>query len=284
MRRFPSDPLRALAWRTHALPRRAAARVGAAVSVEGVDLAEGGAGKLVQPRAGGPLPGVVVSPPIHAGVDALLGYSCVVSAAEIARLGFVVALHDPAGRGSRAHLPEDFGGPVHQAELLATIRALRAHPSCTGSVGVLSLSLGIAAAVGALASDPGLAAWLLDWEGPSDREIVTSGGAKLAPAAGHAMTDDRYWHPREATRRLREIGCGYARLQADPDHAQPGELRHATRMLRAAEGLPWLQVNDHPRGVVPTRPSWLRGGPLAANAAILAKLRGYRERESAPAP
>jgi hypothetical protein len=143
-------------------------------------------------------------------------------------------------------------------------------------VGVLSLSLGIAAAVGALAADPGIATWLLDWEGPSDREIITSGATLLAPSAGHAMTDDRYWHPREATRRLREIGCGYVRLQADPDHAQPGELRHAARMLHAAGGLPWFQVNDHPRGLHPGRPSWLRGGPLAANAAIVRKLGALR--------
>jgi hypothetical protein len=46
-------------------------------------------------------------------------------------------------------------------------------------VGVLSLSLGASAVADALAGEAGLAAIWSDWEGPSDREIITAGGTRL---------------------------------------------------------------------------------------------------------
>jgi hypothetical protein len=119
----------------------------------------------------------------------------------------------------------------------------------------------------------------VDWEGPCDREIITSGGTSLVPAAGHSLDDDTYWLPREAVRRVGELRCGYVRLQAWPDHAQPDELRHARRMVAAARAgrLPWFQVNDEPRGEAPERPHWIAGGPWASNRAILRKLRALRD-------
>jgi hypothetical protein len=47
------------------------------------------------------------------------------------------------------------------------------------------------------------------------------------------------------------------------------------RMIHAAAAgdLPWFQINDHPRGEVPPRPIWLPCGRLAANQAILRKVR-----------
>lgn len=236
-------------------------------------------GARVRPTGAGPLPAVVVSPAIHQGVDALLSRAAVVSADEIARLGFVVYVHDPAGRG-KSWGEEDYGGPEHQDDLRAAFAAALTDPACNGAVGVLSLSLGVAAAAGALARWPEAmpARWLVDWEGPCDREIITAGGTLMLPAQGHGLDDDAYWFPREARRHVGQLRCGYVRLQAVPDHAQPGEVRHAERMLRAAaQGeLPWFQVNDHPRGEVPGRVSWAPGGPLAANRLVLAKLRNLR--------
>ena len=118
----------------------------------------------------------------------------------------------------------------------------------------------------------------MDWEGPCDREIITSGGTMLVPAAGHSLDDEAWWRPREAVLGVGSVRCGYVRLQALPDHAQPQETRHAHRMLCAARKgtAPWVQVNDHPRGQVPERPLWARGGPLAANALILRKLAALR--------
>ena len=100
----------------------------------------------------------------------------------------------------------------------------------------------------------------------------------MAPAMGHSLEDEDYWEPREAARHVERLSCPYLRLQAESDHAQPGELRHALRMLQGAQrgALPWFQINDHPRGQLPPRVRWIANGQLAANRAILQKLRGLR--------
>lgn len=236
------------------------------------------AAQLIRPKGAGPLPGLVVSPAIHQGIEALSGRGAVVDGAELASLGFAVLLHDPAGRGA-SWGEEDFGGPEHQDDVRVCVRSLAANPACTGRVGLLSLSLGVAAAVGAAARWPELPIdWLVDWEGPCDREIITAGGTRLEPAAGHPLDDDDYWASREAVRGVTWLRCGYLRLQAFPDHAQPEELRHARRMVHAAARGParFVQLNDHPMGQVPARPDWLAGGAWAANRAILSALRRLR--------
>lgn len=271
----------ALAWRSAAAFRRARAIAHAGdVRSEPVELSSTTgyrlAARLVRPAADGPHPGLVVSPAIHQGVAALIGTGAVVDAGELARLGFAVLVHDPAGRGD-SWGEEDFGGPEHQDDVRVAIGALAAHPGCDGRVGVLSLSLGVAAAAAALARWPELPVpWLVDWEGPCDREVITAGGTRMEPAAGHTLDDDGWWAPREAVRHVGRLRCGYVRLQALPDHAQPQETRHARRMMVAAAGAAWRQLNDHPRGELPDRPAWNAGGPLAANRAILAKLATLR--------
>ena len=141
-------------------------------------------------------------------------------------------------------------------------------------IGIVAISLGVAMAIGAAAgahNPPTPVAWVLDWEGPCDREIITAGGSKLAPAMGHSLDDEDYWQPREAVRHVGNMACGYVRLQSRVDHAQPGELRHAQRMLAAAEAgsTPWFQLNQHRRDERPVKPNWLAPGQLAANRALL---------------
>jgi dipeptidyl aminopeptidase/acylaminoacyl peptidase len=217
-----------------------------------------------------------VSPAIHQGRDALDTGDSIVTADELARLGYAVLTHDPAGRGG-SWGEEDFGGPEHQDDLRVAGEALQREGNVTG-FGVLSLSYGVVAAVAALARWPEAlpARWLVDWEGPSDREIITTGGTRLVPAAGHALDDEDYWQPREPIRHLAAVRCGYLRLQAWPDHAQGREIRHAERMVRAANMLPWWQLNDHPRNTLPPRPNWLPGGPWAANQTVLRRLADLR--------
>lgn len=276
---------RALQWRVQVVQRKAAARMARTplvreeltlLSTAGYQLSA----CLTRPRGADRLPGVVINPGIHQGRREVEGFAAVVNAAEVARLGFVVLTFDPAGRGD-SWGEEDFGGEEHQDDLRVAVRHLLAHPGCDGRVGVLSLSLGIASSVGALARWPDAlpVRWLVDWEGPCDREIITSGGTILVPAKGHALDDDAYWLPREATAHVGGLRCGYVRLQAFPDHAQPQELRHAQRMMHAAAkgALPWYQLNDHPRGEIPARPHWITGGPWASNRAILRKLRALRD-------
>ncbi len=274
---------RSLDWRQH-VARRRLREVCAAGPLVRTDLrllsAAGYplAARITRPRSDTPLPGVVISPAIHHGLREVDTFASAVTAAEVARLGYAVLSYDPAGRGE-SWGEEDFGGPEHQDDLRVAIRALLETPDTTG-VGVLSLSYGIVAAAAVLAAHPDElpVRWLLDWEGPCDRDIITTGGTRLVPAAGHALTDDDYWRPREPVRHVGALRCGYVRLQAWPDHAQPGELRHAERMVHAAAAgaLPWFQINDHPRGLVPPRPLWLAGGPWGANVAVLRKLSDLR--------
>ncbi|MDP2317589.1 MAG: CocE/NonD family hydrolase [Pseudomonadota bacterium] len=281
--KFGARARRSLEWRRHLLTRRIR-EIGAGPRLARTDLrllsAAGYplAARLTRPQGDDRLPGVVISPAIHQGLREVDTYASAVTAAEVARLGYAVLSFDPAGRGE-SWGEEDFGGPEHQDDLRVAILALLATPGVTG-VGVLSLSYGIVAAAGALSryADELPVRWLLDWEGPCDREIITTGGTRLVPAAGHALDDEDYWRPREPVRHIGGVRCGYARLQAWPDHAQPDELRHAERMIRAgaAGSVPWVQINDHPRGVLPPRPIWLAGGPLAANEAILRKLGDLR--------
>ena len=273
---------RAAQWRLQVVQRKLAGRMSRVPVTHTESTVLSTAGYALSMRhtwptnARGRLPGVVINPGIHQGRAEVEGYGAVVNAAEVARLGFVVASFDPAGRGE-SWGDEDYGGAEHQDDVRVVIKHLAADPKCDGTVGLLSLSLGIASSVGAAARWPTELPlrWLVDWEGPCDREIITSGGTILVPAAGHALDDDAYWVPREATRGVGQLGCGYVRIQALPDHAQPTETRHALRMMHAARAgtLPWFQLNDHPRGEVPERANWVAGGPWASNRALLRKVR-----------
>lgn len=225
--------------------------------------------------AEGRLPAVVLCPGMDHPGTRFDSYAFPVSADEVARLG-AIALHlDPAGRGE-SWGEEDMGGPEHQDDVATALRYLAGRPDVDPErIGVVSVSLGVSMAVGAVANMGAEAAWLLDWEGPCDREIITAGGTRMDPAMGHKLDDEVYWRPREAVRHVGRLTCGYVRLQAEEDHAQPGETRHATRMLHAAAAgaLPWFQINDHPRGDVPPRPVWLAGGYLSAHQAMIRKIR-----------
>lgn len=198
-----------------------------------------------------------------------------VTADEIARLGCVVIHFDPAGRGE-SWGEEDFGGAEHQDNVCAALRHLgeRYHFG-PASLGIVSVSLGVSMAVGAAAgvagAPPAEIAWIIDWEGPSDREIITAGGTKMTPAMGHALHDEVYWGPREAVAHVSRLRCGYLRLQSRADHAQPGELRHARRMIAAAQGgsAAWVELNHGAGG----DEAWLRPGRLAANRAIIGAVR-----------
>ena len=217
-------------------------------------------------RAEGARKGVVLTPGTNDPGSVFEGWSQPVNALEIASRGLVCVHFDPAGRG-RSWGEEDYGGPEHQDDLRAVLEHVR--PGLDG-LGVLSISLGIAMAAGALTEDLGVD-WLLDWEGPCDREIICAGGSIMVPALGHGLDDDVYWHPREAVRHVGSLRCGYVRVQSSRDHAQPGELRHATRMIEAAAAgdLPFFHLNEHGEGVVPDPPDWYAPGRTHANRTLL---------------
>ena len=223
-------------------------------------------------QARGRRPAVLLCPGIDDPGTVFDHWLAPIHADEVARLGAVVMHFDPAGRGqSWGH--EDYGGPEHQDNVVRALQTLQARTDVDPTrVGVVAISLGVAMAVGAVAHHPELGvAWLVDWEGPCDREIITSGGRIMAPADGHAMDDDAYWVPREAVRHVGKLRCGYQRIQAQVDHAQPQEHRHAERMMQAVSKgqAAWFRLNRHGRNELPTRPVWSGNGTLQANRAIL---------------
>ncbi|MBK9371318.1 MAG: hypothetical protein IPN01_34325 [Deltaproteobacteria bacterium] len=279
------DPnaLRAAAVTTaQSLPRRALMRaLGATLTQESLELRSTAGyrlfGRVWRPERAGPHPAVLLCPGTNDAGEVFEGWTQPVNAREIAAMGFVVAHFDPAGRG-RSWGEEDYGGPEHQDNVRVALRALAAHPQVDPTrVLVVSISLGLAMACGALAdwADGPAVTALIDWEGPCDREIITAGGARLVPAMGHGLDDEFYWTPREATRHIGRLRCGYLRVQSARDHAQPGELRHAERMIQAASrgDLPWYQLNDHPVGAVPQNPEWIPPGRARANRALLRAIR-----------
>lgn len=228
--------------------------------------------KLFQPAGTGPHPAVLLVPGTNDGLAVFEGWSLPINAKELAGLGWEVLTFDPAGRG-KSWGEEDYGGLEHQDNVRVALRYLASQATTDPSrLGVLSVSLGLSMACGALAHWPECPAqWLLDWEGPSDRDVITSGGRILAPAMGHSLKEDSYWTPREAQLHAPNLSCGYWRLQAQPDHAQGQDVRHSARMMAAvAQGqLPWFQLNRHRRNAQPERPVFVEGGRLAANRMIL---------------
>lgn len=117
-------------------------------------------------------------------------------AAEIARAGFVIGYFDPDGRG-RSRGWENWNGKVHQDGLHAFLKAVAALPFVDKSnVGVVSSSLGLAMAAGALGrypNDPPVK-YFIDLEGPTDRFYITKRDSpRFARIFGGRTTEDVDW-------------------------------------------------------------------------------------------
>ena len=223
-----------------------------------------------------PFPVVLLCPGIDDDGTVFTRLQTPIHPAELCNLG-IAALHfDPTGRGA-SWGEEDFGGPEHQDVVAGLLKALESDPLIDPKrTAIIAISLGISMAIGGAIQADNPPCFVLDWEGPSDREIMTSGGTRMAPAMGHKLSDDDYWFPREAARHVASLPCGYIRLQAYRDHAQDLEHRHMWRMLRAAQGkVPWFQLNHHPVNHLPERPLFLPSNRFSANRSILQLCKRY---------
>jgi dienelactone hydrolase len=241
-------------------------------------------GTLTQPTGAGSWPGVVLCPGADHDRRVFDTRASPIRTHDLAALGCAVLSYDPSGRGM-SWGPEDFGGPEHQDDAASAIKWLREQDCADAThMGLVGISLGVASAVGAarlLAECSAPVSWLIDWEGPCDQRTITANQTMNAPAMGHKADDRTYWAPREAVLHLPHIGCGYHRIQAQPDHAQPDELGHAMTMVTTAANanLPWFKLNDHHEGEAPPTPRWLAPGPLSANRALLRAVRSAIHRQ-----
>ena len=179
----------------------------------------------------------------------------------IADSGFTVIVFDPDGRGL-SDGTEDQNGFAAQDGLAAVIDFAATLPEAqSGALGVASVSFGITMAAGALARHPTLpVAFLIDWEGPANRDDTAGcDGTSVGHLGGVVACDDEaFWAEREALTFIADVPVPYQRLQPQRDHAQP-DNEHARAMVNAAVAgaVPWVRLNtDAPNRFYPS------GAPL----------------------
>lgn len=195
----------------------------------------------------GRYPGIVFVPGANSpGTDYDKGIG--VRARDVVSLGFVVLHYDPSGRG-KTRGNEDYWGVSHQQELSWVIDYFSKLPAVEDdNIGILSFSIGIIIASGALARFPmSKVRYLFDWEGPSNRFNTTRNNTHK-PLIGFPTADDAFWKEREASRFIGDISCGYFRYQAEQDHVQDSYKGHAIELLNlATKGkAKWTKCNDNP--------------------------------------
>jgi pimeloyl-ACP methyl ester carboxylesterase len=171
----------------------------------------------------------------------------------IADGGYTVVVFDPDGRGSSGGEEND-NGFVQQDGLAAVVSFAATLAEVDSSqIGMVSYSFGITMAAGALARYPDLPVrFLLDWEGPADRN--DTGGCDES-RVGHlqfmSCDDEEFWGEREAATFARDLQMPYQRLQCEQDHAQP-DSEHTLLMVANATAVeyggngraPWTRLND----------------------------------------
>jgi pimeloyl-ACP methyl ester carboxylesterase len=172
-------------------------------------------------------------------------------AQQLADAGFVVVVFDPDGRGKSAG-KDDFAGFVQQDGLAAVVRFAATLPNVDAQkIGIVTYSYGITMGSGALARYPDLPVkFLIDWEGPADRNSTTSGcnfAAGKAKIHWQPCTDNAFWSEREAVNFIGKIRVPYQRIQSEKDHVQPNNA-HAIDLINAAirGGVSWVRLNDYP--------------------------------------
>ncbi len=200
-----------------------------------------------RPKEQGKYPAIVIVPGAGSpGTD--YDKRPALTAHDIASLGFTVLHYDPSGRGKTGG-EEDHWGNIHQRELAEVIKIFSDLPSVNSeNIGVMSFSIGIIIASGALSKyDLPQVKYLFDWEGPSNR-VNTTKNDTHKPLLNFPTSNDLFWNDREAASFIGGIKCGYFRYQAYDDHVQGYSKAHAIELLNLATtgSAKWTQCNDNP--------------------------------------
>lgn len=156
---------------------------------------------------------------------------------EVAARGVRAVHFDPVGRG-RSWGHDDFCGPEGQDSLRAVLEFVHGRRDVAQDrVGVATFSMGLALAAPVLAVEGRRLGtrFLLDWEGPADREAIQRTGPP-PPAARAALAADptSFWEQREPIRWIGRVPCTYVRIQGWEDHSQGSKGRGAALALLAA--------------------------------------------------
>ncbi|MBI9043973.1 MAG: hypothetical protein JEZ06_05785 [Anaerolineaceae bacterium] len=194
---------------------------------------------------GAPLPTLVLVPGgVSSGSKFTVGKN---EAQQMALQGYTIVVFDPDGRGESAG-EEDYNGFIHQDGLAAVVDFITQLPQVDQHrIGMVSYSYGITMASGTLARYPELPViFLIDWEGPANREDTTTGCTPGSRINWEDCENQDFWEEREAQTFIENVRIPYQRLQNQKDHVQP-DLSHALDMINAAvDGEPpWVRLNNY---------------------------------------
>lgn len=204
-----------------------------------------------RPKIPGKYPGLIFVPGGKSpGTDYDKGNG--VRAQDAASLGFVVLHYDPSGRGKTGG-KEEYWGTVHQDELSQIINFFsETEFTDNDNIGIMSFSIGIIIATGALARFPTTKIkYLFDWEGPSSKFSITKNDT-YEPLKDFPTSNEDFWNEREATKYISRVECAYFRYQAEVDHMQGTFKGHAVELLNLAtrgKAL-WTRCNDNPPNII----------------------------------
>lgn len=214
------------------------------------------------------------------------GHFYPVAADEVAALGIRAICFDPVGRGhSWGH--DDFCGSEGQDSLRAVLEAAFVRRDIDRErIALVSFSLGLSLCVPMLTreADQRPVKFLLDWEGPADREAILRGGA-LPPAARAAIARDPdvFWEHREPLPWMDDLPCAYIRVQARQDHLldEKGAAGAVALVAAATQGRsPSTRLNDNPPDVAWRKDqieslSWAPRGAAPLNRLLLTTIRDH---------
>lgn len=240
--------------------------------------------RTTEPDDGAVRPAVVLVPGRDKDSSVFDSLLYPLNASEVASLGARVFTFDPTGRG-RSWGHDDFCGSEGQDSLRAVLDYVHSRRDVRqDKVGVVSFSLGLSLAAPVLAShgDRLRTAFLLDWEGPANRDAILRSGP-IPPAARAALARDPeiFWAHREPMSAMDDLPCPYIRVQAREDHALGSRgARGAVELVKeAAQGrAPETLLNDNPADSS-WRPDqieelrWAPSDPSALNELLLRVIR-----------
>ncbi len=176
---------------------------------------------------------------------------------ELARDGWNVISIDFCGRGD-SWGNEDWGGGEHQTQVAQQIDL------CEGLLVVIAFGAGLNTAVkGSIQSKRDID-YFIDIEGIPNKEILL----RLPQIPRESPKAIDYWNLRTCDDILSSFPYPYHRVQGEIDQNLPDDLRHARLVIRnAPEG--HFRLNDHPKGVQPSRPRWIKLGKIGLHNYVL---------------